>query len=203
MIASTALIGLTSSENVKLKNDAETLGFRAYLNKPVKHNVLLDTLAAIYKEQVSSANGKPARPRAQTLVMAPKSKRSRILIAEDNEINQKLAMQQLDRLGYEADGVFDGQEAVNRIMEQPTSYALVLMDMHMPTMGGIEATREIRRSEQESANPHIPIIAMTASTAPDDQRNCFDAGMDDFLSKPVGIESLKIVLERWIKEKVM
>ncbi len=201
MLASTALIGLTSSENTKLKSEAKTLGFKAYLNKPVKHNVLLESLAAIHKGQSDNNNSKPARPRAQTLIMSPKPKRGRILIVEDNEINQKLAIQQLDHLGYEADGVFDGREAVKLVMEQPPSYVLVLMDMHMPTMGGIEATREIRRSEGEAANLHIPIIAMTASTAPDDQRNCFDAGMDDFLSKPVGIESLKIVLERWIKEK--
>ncbi len=202
MISSIALVGLTSSENIKLKNEAETLGFKAYLNKPVKHNVLLETLAAIHKGQESNNTGKKsARPRAQTLVMSPKAKRSRILIAEDNEINQKLAMQQLDRLGYESDGVYDGHEAIKRIEEQPTSYALVLMDMHMPNMGGIEATREIRRREQ-AANLHIPIVAMTASTAPDDQRNCFDAGMDDFLSKPVGIEALQTVLERWVKEKI-
>lgn len=200
MISSTALVGLTSSENIKLKNEAEILGFKAYLNKPVKHNVLLETLATIHKGQSEKHITKPTRPRAQTLVMSPKSKRSRILIAEDNEINQKLAVQQLNHLGYEADGVFDGREAVKRIEEQPTSYALVLMDMHMPNMGGIEATREIR-SREEGADVHIPIIAMTASTAPDDQRNCFDAGMNDFLSKPVGIESLKTILERWVKEK--
>lgn len=202
LIASTALISLTSSENAKLKNEAETLGFKAYLNKPVKHNVLLETLAEIHKVQTNNTNGKPSRQRAQTLVMSPKAKRSRVLIVEDNEINQKLAIQQLDHLGYDADGVFDGHEAVRRIEEQSMNYELILMDMHMPGMSGIEATRQIRRIE-ESSGRHIPIIAMTASTAPDDQRNCFDAGMDDFLSKPVGIGALQTILERWVKEKTV
>ncbi|MBI1279020.1 MAG: PAS domain S-box protein [Anaerolineaceae bacterium] len=199
-IAATGLIGLTSSENTKLKNDAEKLGFKAYLNKPVKHNVLLETLETIHKGSSTTRNGKAGRPRAQTLIVQPKAKRGRVLIVEDNQINQKLAMQQLDRLGFDADGVNDGREAVNRIEEQPTGYQLVLMDMHMPNMNGIEATREIRRREA-GTDVHIPIVAMTASTAPDDQRNCFEAGMNDFLSKPVGIESLKLVLDRWVKEK--
>ncbi len=201
MIASTALVSLTSSENVKLKNEAETMGFKAYMNKPVKHNVLLETLAVIHKEQVAShPAGKPARHRAQTLLMSPKANRSRILIVEDNEINQKLAIQQLDHLGFEADGVYEGREAIKRIEQMPSSYVLILMDMHMPVMGGIEATREIRRAEMVT-NRHIPIVAMTASTSPDDHRNCIDAGMDDFLSKPVSIDSLQAILERWIKEK--
>ncbi len=201
IIASTALVTLTSSESSKLRNDAEAIGFRAYLNKPVKHNVLLETLEAIHKEQIgANASGKAGQRRAQTLIMPPKANRQRILIAEDNDINQKLAIQQLDRLGYDADGVPNGREAVKRIDELPTTYVMVLMDMHMPQMNGIEATKEIRQHE-ESAERHIPIVAMTASTSPDDHRNCFDAGMDDFLAKPVSIESLKAVLERWIKEK--
>jgi len=202
LIASTALVSLTSSENAKLKSEAETLGFKAYLNKPVKHNVLLETLAEIHKAQTNNTNGKSSRQRAQTLVMSSKAKRSRILIVEDNDINQKLAIQQLDHLGYDADGVFDGYEAVARIEKQTTNYELILMDMHMPGISGIEATRQIRLIEQASGR-HIPIIAMTASTAPDDQRNCFDAGMDDFLAKPVGIGALQTILERWVKEKTV
>ncbi len=199
LIASTALITLTSSENVKLKNEAEAIGFKAYLNKPVKHNVLLDSLVAIHKEQ--ETDSKPARRRAQTLIMPPKTQRVRVLIVEDNVINQKLAIQQLDRLGYEAQGVEDGRQALTLLELQPTPYALILMDMHMPEMGGIEATKEIRR--RETANGiHIPIVAMTASTSPDDHKNCFDAGMDDFLAKPVSLESLDAVLKRWVTEKV-
>ncbi|MEP6987583.1 MAG: response regulator, partial [Chloroflexota bacterium] len=201
MIASTALVSLTSSENIKLKNEAEAMGFKAYLNKPIKHNVLLETLAIIHKAQEGDNAAKPARRRAMTLVMAPKTKNGRVLIVEDNDINQKLAIQQLERLGYESVGVSDGQKAVNLLELQPNVYSLVLMDMHMPVMGGIEATKEIRRHEA-AQNIHIPIVAMTASTSPDDHRNCFAAGMDDFLAKPVGLESLEAILKRWIKEPV-
>ncbi len=201
MIASTALVTLTSSENIKFKNEAEAMGFKAYLNKPIKHNVLLETLATIHKEQQGDNAAKPARRRAQTLVMPPKTKQGRVLVAEDNDINQKLAIQQLERLGYQSEGARDGREALEMLEKQPTDYALVLMDMHMPAMDGIEATQEIRR--REAANGfHIPIVAMTASTSPDDQRNCLDAGMDDFLAKPVSLESLEAVLKRWIEEPV-
>ncbi len=199
-IASTALVTLTSSENVKLKNEAITMGFKAYLNKPVKHNVLLDTLADIYKALEVDNAAKPARRRAQTLVMTPKVQQNRVLIAEDNDINQRLAIQQLNRLGFEAEGVYDGREAVNRIEQESANYTLILMDIHMPELSGIEATKEIRRLEAASGK-HIPIVAMTASTLPEDHRNCFDAGMDDFLAKPVNLESLQAVLERWVKEK--
>jgi len=199
MIASTALISLTSSENIKLKNEAEAMGFKAYLNKPIKHNVLLETLASIHKAQAGDNATKPARRRAMTLVMAPKTKNGHVLIVEDNEINQKLAIQQLERLGYESVGVSDGQKAVDLLELQPNMYSLVLMDMYMPVMGGIEATKEIRRREA-AHNIRVPIVAMTASTSPDDHRNCLAAGMDDFLAKPVGLESLEAILKRWVKE---
>ncbi len=197
-LASTPLVILTSSGNVKLRNEAESLDIKAYLQKPVRQNMLLDSLATIYQAKQQALAEKPARRRADTLVVAPKSKHARVLIAEDNDINQKLAIQQLGHLGYEAEGAFDGKEALEKFEAQPNRYALILMDLQMPEMNGIETTIEIRNREQQLGS-HITIVAMTASTSPDHHRACLEAGMDDFLSKPVGIEALQAVMERWIK----
>ncbi|MCA0457391.1 MAG: PAS domain S-box protein [Chloroflexi bacterium] len=197
-LASTPLIILTSSENARLRAEAEALGIKAYLQKPVRQNLLLDTLASINNLKQQTIAEKPARRRADTLVMTPKAKRGRVLIAEDNDINQKLAIQQLGHLGYEAEGAGDGKAALEMFMAQPDRYKLILMDLQMPDMNGIETTIEIRSLEQHLGS-HIPIVAMTASTSPDHHRACIEAGMDDFLSKPVGIEALEAVLERWVK----
>jgi CheY-like chemotaxis protein len=121
----------------------------------------------------------------------------RLLLAEDNAVNRKLALLQLKRLGYEADVAEDGREVLQRLGRQ--SYALVLMDCHMPEMDGYEATRLIRTQERErDSDERLPIIAMTANALEGDRERCVAAGMDDYLSKPVTLESLRQVLGRWV-----
>ncbi len=118
----------------------------------------------------------------------------RILLVEDNEINTFLALKQLQRLGFAVTAVIDGRRAVETVARE--DYDLVLMDCHMPEMDGFEATRAIRRAEPAGA--HLPIVAMTADARDEDHQNCLLAGMDDFITKPTNLDSLKGVLDRWL-----
>jgi len=116
-----------------------------------------------------------------------------LLIAEDNPINQKLAIMQVRKLGYQAEAVADGHEALTAM--ETGRYALVLMDCQMPRMDGFSATVAIR--QRELAGQHVPIIAMTANAMEGDRERCLAAGMDDYLAKPVRLAELSAVLVRW------
>ncbi len=122
-----------------------------------------------------------------------------ILLAEDNPVMQKLALRQLKKLGFSADVVSNGREVLEAVKK--SRYALILMDCQMPDTDGFEATRAIRRQEKESGR-HLPIIAMTASAMRGDRENCFAAGMDDYLSKPVDQKHLLTILKRWCRQEV-
>jgi CheY-like chemotaxis protein len=119
---------------------------------------------------------------------------ARLLVAEDNPVNQLVAVRMLEKLGYRADVAANGSEAVDALMR--IDYAAVLMDCQMPEMDGFEATREIRR--RQSGGRRTPVIAMTAAAAEEDRNRCFEADMDDYLSKPVRSEDLGTVLARWL-----
>lgn len=112
----------------------------------------------------------------------------KILVAEDDLVNRKVAEKVLQRAGLSFDIVNDGEEAVQAYLDH--SYDLILMDVHMPRKDGYEATEEIRNIEKDGRKG-ITIIAMTASVMEEDMQSCLDAGMDDFLSKPINIELLK------------
>ncbi|MDP3497276.1 MAG: PAS domain S-box protein [Candidatus Nitrotoga sp.] len=118
-----------------------------------------------------------------------------ILVVEDNEINQQVIRRQLALLGFASEVANDGREALNRW--KTGEYALLLTDVHMPYMDGYELTAAIRAEEKTGAN-HTPIIALTANALKDEKENCTAAGMDDYLSKPVRLDNLKAMLEKWI-----
>jgi CheY-like chemotaxis protein len=118
----------------------------------------------------------------------------KILIAEDNLINQKLALRILTKMGYDPEVVANGHEALNALIVK--KYDMVLMDVQMPEMDGLEATRFIRENLE-----HQPVIvAMTANAMPEDKENCLNAGMNDYLSKPMQIGDVMDVLEKWGKQ---
>ncbi len=150
-------------------------------------------LAAI-EEPVSKRLRKAASERIDGVVLAPSKmtgSEGRILVAEDNITNRAVVLAQLENLGYQADAVVNGSEAVAAL--QTSGYHLVLMDCQMPVMDGFEATHLIR----ESSAPHIPIIAFTASAMSGDRERCIREGMDGYLSKPVDLHQLGEVLAKW------
>jgi PAS domain S-box-containing protein len=135
-----------------------------------------------------------AVPPAQAV--AVEGHRARVLLVEDNTINQTVALKMLEKLGYRADAVADGQEAISAL--ETTPYDLVLMDVQMPVMDGFAATRAIRAGRTKVLRPALPIIAMTAHALEGDREKCLEAGMDDYVSKPVAVPALAAALERWL-----
>jgi two-component system, sensor histidine kinase and response regulator len=129
--------------------------------------------------------------------MCPTREIERILLAEDNAVNRKLATLMLDKLGYRTDTANNGVEAVMAFDER--RYDLILMDCFMPEMNGFEATREIRA--REKIGQHTPIVALTANTQKGDREECLAAGMDDYLTKPVHENALVEILQRWLGRK--
>ena len=146
----------------------------------------------------------PVREEAQPVMTRPatgESARSKyhILIAEDNAINQKVTIGILKRLGYQADMVTNGLEAVQLLETAP--YDLVFMDVQMPEMDGLEATKAIRHREKEIGGHHIPIVAITAYALKGDNARCLQAGMDDYIPKPIVPQAVAEKLEKWLPEK--
>jgi signal transduction histidine kinase/ActR/RegA family two-component response regulator len=123
---------------------------------------------------------------------------ARILVVEDNLINQQVATAMLTKLDFTVDIATNGIEAIEALKKVP--YALVIMDLQMPLMGGLDATKEIRKPQTGVLNPDIPIIAITANATLEDRKSCLNAGMNDFITKPFMIQSLKDILQKWTRE---
>ncbi|MCC6141683.1 MAG: response regulator [Nitrospira sp.] len=181
---------------------AKELGVSAYLTKPIRESQLLRCLAMVLEQSEVPAAERAARPEPElvtrhTLAETAPPAGMKILVAEDNIINQKVAVRMFERLGHRVDVAANGLEAVEALSR--ITYDLVFMDCQMPEMDGFGATREIRRREQAAspARRRTPIIAMTANAMPGDREVCLQAGMDDYVSKPVTSEVLAAVFERW------
>jgi two-component system, sensor histidine kinase and response regulator len=194
-IANTRLL-MMSSLGSRGDADAASVPIEAWLTKPVKRSQLYDSLAGLMTTEVAVVKP-PADATRPEHPLTVKRRRFRILVAEDNLINHAVVTHQLRTLGYPADVVANGAEAVAAFAGG--QYQLVLMDCMMPDMDGFEATGELRRREAETGQ-HTTIVAMTANALEGDREKCLAAGMDDYLSKPVNMKELAKMLDRWLIE---
>ena len=202
--ASIRIIVMTSLLQRGHAERARKVGAKGYLTKPVRHDELRDCLrtvlgmAHVAFDTPQADDASP--PRLVTRhTLAEHSVRRRVLVVEDNSVNQKLAVRMLEKLGYQPALVENGQEALAAL--DAATYDAVLMDCQMPVMDGFEATAAIRRQEAAGkryvSTGHLPIIAVTANAMQGDRERCLAAGMDAYLAKPIKLEDLRTTLARW------
>ncbi len=177
----------------ELENDEQRSMFDLYLTKPVKQTKLLTNLERLFTNNKGQAISKSSNITSDGLFEENLS----ILLVEDNLINQKVATKILERIGLNADIASDGEIAIN--MVQSKAYDLVFMDMEMPVMDGLDSTRGIKNIENKLGKMPV-IIAMTANALPGDRERCIEAGMDDFISKPITVDSVKTILKKWFRD---
>ncbi len=215
------LVVMTSMLQRGHAEQARQAGAMGYLPKPVRHDELRDCLRTVLGLPIdrppSETTISPLIPQLITRhTVAENVQHQRLLIVEDNVVNQKLAVRMVEKLGYKPDVVENGQEALAALVKG--EYAAILMDCQMPIMDGFEATRRIRERETTASSnhadnwngphsdialhstPHIPIIAVTANAMQGDRERCIAAGMDDYLAKPIKLEELRIVLSHWVSD---
>ena len=196
VLKDTILVALTS---VGARGDAmhlQSMGFAAYLAKPVRKSQLHDCMATVLGISTVAAEEDSPSIVTRHVLKENRKRRVRILLAEDNIVNQKVARRILEKLGYRADVAANGSEAVEAL--KSTAYDLVLMDVQMPLMNGFDATALIRDPRSRVLNPKVPIIAMTAHAMKGDRERCLEAGMDDYLSKPIQPAALSLILEKFL-----
>ncbi len=195
-IGATRLIAITP---LGVQGDAArlaALGFDGYLTAPLRPSQLRGCLALVLGRKEAPPAGPVPGLVTRHTVSEARRRRVRLLLAEDNAINQLVAVKMLEKMGYRVDVAANGQEALAAVRDLP--YDLVLMDCQMPEMDGFEATRHIRDPQSAVLNHQVPVIAMTAYAMKSDREKCLEAGMDDYLSKPVQAAQLAVVLERWL-----
>ncbi len=205
LLNSTLLIMLTS---LGQRGDAAALtqiGFAGYLAKPIRQSQLYNCIALVF-DRANQNTGVTATEVSKGIVtrhtVAESAKHDiRILMAEDNMINQKLAQNFLNKFGYRVDMVANGLEAVHAL--ESTNYDIVLMDCQMPVMDGYEATSLIRDRQSKVLNHDVTIIAVTANAMSKDREECINAGMNDYVSKPLKKDDLAAILEKWLRLREM
>ena len=170
-------------------------GIRALLARPLRQSRLFNTLIALMASPSLVVPASAHRPQrsVKSLIPAEIRQRTRLLLVEDDLVNQQVAMRMIERIGYRADAVDNGRSALDRVAH--TTYDLILMDCQMPELDGYSATREIRR--REGSARHTPVIGLTAHALAGDRDICLRAGMDDYLSKPVMPEDLAEIIDKW------
>jgi CheY-like chemotaxis protein len=200
------LILLSSMGLRGLFEEARRAGIAACLTKPVRQSHLYDCIASVLASGEDrllragdTVDGRlstrpPRRVAASPRPVEVAGARARVLVAEDNVVNQKVTCRMLEQLGYRVDVVSDGIEVLEALTR--IAYGAVLMDCQMPEMDGFEATSRIR--ELEGRGQHTPIIALTANALQGERERCLAAGMDDYVSKPVKMDALASVLQRWV-----
>lgn len=187
-LVDTKVIIMSSFDDCINTEDMQHLSISINITKPLRQQKLYDAIVTVLQSNFHILNKKGAQTETDI----------NILIAEDNPINQTFMLHVLSKLGYRATPVENGLEALQSL--QKNSYDLILMDCQMPIFDGYVTTKKIREIEKHS-NQHIPIIAMTAHALKGDRDKCIDAGMDDYISKPIDIKSLDAILKFWLSKQ--
>jgi len=188
------LIMMTSLGQWEMNSRAEETGFSACLSKPVRANRLLECITSCMNIVIPSKEA-AKRPDSPPSALEPARNHIRILLVEDNIVNQQVAQSLLKKLGFPVDIAGNGLEAV--IALERTRYDLVIMDCHMPEMDGYEATEVIRDPKSRVLDHDVPIVAMTALAMDSDRQKCLNAGMNDYVAKPIRFRELEEVLDRF------
>ena len=195
-IKATLMVMMTSMGDRGDAKHFTQIGFSAYLTKPVKPSQLHDCLTTLVGAHMQKVPADAVPIITRHSLAEERKRRFRILLAEDNIINQKVATSMLKKLGYRTDVANNGNEAVSALVEK--AYDIVFMDCQMPELDGYAATEKIRDASSGVRNPNITIVAMTAHAMKGDRDKCLLAGMDDYLTKPVKPEALSEILEKYL-----
>jgi PAS domain S-box-containing protein len=169
-------------------------GFNAFLPKPVRSGKLTEMLSRILGENGNAVEGEPEKLLTMRSLKEEAKRSVRILLVEDNPANQKLAQLILAKAGYQVEAASNGREAINRFFASPDQYDMILMDVQMPEMDGLRATRAIRKR----GFGDVPIVAMTANAMKGDREKCIEAGMNDYIAKPVRRENVYEMIRKWV-----
>jgi two-component system, sensor histidine kinase and response regulator len=191
-LASVRLVLLSAGKHGAEAQRAREVGVAAYVTKPVHQSQLYKAIVTVMSPACAPPPPVPATH--QNLAAAGAEGKMRVLLAEDNIVNQKVAIRMLEKLGCRVDVVANGREALEALAHR--AYDLVFMDCQMPDMDGYEATTAIRALEA-SRGTHVPIIAMTAYAMLNDRERCLQVGMDDYMRKPVNAAVLRAMVEQW------
>ncbi len=199
VIKDTRLIMMTSIGNRSDVDKFKSIGFSAYLVKPVKYSRLRECLLEVIGKKYPDLDHGNMNNKADSVISDKRKKDMRILLVEDNEIIQMVSLGLINKMGYEADLAENGKEAIKALEKK--HYDLVLMDMEMPVMDGYEATAKIRAPGTTVLNPTVPIIAITAHAMKRELDRCIEAGMNAYLTKPVKHEELEKIIEQYVPEE--
>ena len=188
---------ITSFGREEVAKKAEEIGINGFLVKPVTYSCLFDSIMEVFGKEARTKKGKEK----VALKFATKLEKiigAKILLTEDNEINQQVATELLEDAGFVVDIANNGQESVNIVMESghPSKYDIILMDIQMPVLDGYEATKAIRKMKEYD---EIPIVAMTADAMVGVKEKCLEIGMQDFITKPINLDEMFGAMVKWIK----
>ncbi|WP_052360818.1 response regulator [Geminisphaera colitermitum] len=196
------VVMLTSASHLGELDRVRQLGLDAFLVKPTRQLQLRQSLARVLGAPITADGSSPHPDESDTRqIVLPDAHTPRVLVVEDNLINQKVAQRHLERLGHTCDVAEHGRRALE-MLALHHDYALILMDCQMPVLDGYETTRRIRAGAVPGLDPRIPIVALTAYAMETDRQKCLDAGMDDCLIKPVRLEELQAMLDRHARPPV-
>jgi CheY-like chemotaxis protein len=183
------------TKRIKMFKEA---GFDGFLPKPIQRHTLITMLKRLLGAAGEEMETEAPREKAAVITqhtLAEEAKHSvRILLAEDNPMNQKLAQYMLTKAGYQLEVANNGREAVEKYTADPERYDLIFMDVHMPEIDGLEATKVLRNRRYAG----IPIIAMTADAMKEDREKCLESGMNDYMSKPIKREEVFAMIRKWV-----